>query len=171
MRESWWTTAGARVFDVTAEGQTRLSGVDVFKAVGKGAAYDRTFRVPVTDGTLNVGFVNIKDGPGKEDKAYDFVNSWLRPDAAPALVEAIGYGHSNVEAMKAMDQQVLDDAGLGAITVPVLPQVVNAQLHQCTQHQKGHLLSVIAQKTMIAVTLCASVMATAPMAYAIRPMM
>ena len=30
---------------------------------------------------------------------------------------------------------------------------------------------MIAQKTMIAVTLCASVMATAPMAYAIRPMM
>lgn len=75
--------------------------------------------------TWYCGMVNIKDGPGKEDKAYDFVNSWLRPDAAPALVEAIGYGHSNVEGMKAMDQQVLDDAGLGAITVPVLPQVPN----------------------------------------------
>jgi len=67
----------------------------------------------------------MKDGPGKEDKAYDYANSWLRPEAAPALVDAIGYGHTNLVGMKAMDQKVLEDAGLGTITVPVLAQTPN----------------------------------------------
>ncbi|MDD8024740.1 MAG: extracellular solute-binding protein, partial [Paracoccaceae bacterium] len=40
------------------------------------------------------GFVNLKDGPGSEDKAFDFINSWLRPEAGPALLDAIGYGHT-----------------------------------------------------------------------------
>jgi spermidine/putrescine transport system substrate-binding protein len=71
------------------------------------------------------GMINVKDGPGNEDKAYDFVNSWLRDDAAPALIDAIGYGHSNVEAMAKMDQAVVEDAGLGVINAPILPQVPN----------------------------------------------
>jgi spermidine/putrescine transport system substrate-binding protein len=71
------------------------------------------------------GRINVKDGPGNEDKAYDFVNSWLRDDAAPALIDAIGYGHSNVEAMAKMDQAVVEDAGLGVINAPILPQVPN----------------------------------------------
>jgi spermidine/putrescine transport system substrate-binding protein len=71
------------------------------------------------------GYVNMKDGPGKEDKVYDFINSWLRPEAAPALADAIGYGHSNVKAMAAMDPVVVADAGLGPINAPILSQVPN----------------------------------------------
>ena len=71
------------------------------------------------------GMINMKDGPGSEEKAYDFVNSWLRIDAAPALIEAIGYGHASIPAMAAMDQALVDDAGLGAITVPTLAQTPN----------------------------------------------
>jgi spermidine/putrescine transport system substrate-binding protein len=71
------------------------------------------------------GYVNMKDGPGSEDKAYDFMNSWLRVDAAPALLDAIGYGHSNLQAMAAIDPAVAADAGLGPINAPVLPQVPN----------------------------------------------
>ena len=71
------------------------------------------------------GMVNFKDAPGNEDKAYDFVNSWLRNDAAPALLDAIGYGHANVKAMAAMDQTAVLDAGLGVINAPILPQVPN----------------------------------------------
>ncbi|WP_226345330.1 malectin domain-containing carbohydrate-binding protein [Agilicoccus flavus] len=61
MRESWWSAVGQRVFDVTAEGRTALTDVDIFKAVGKQTAYDRTFRVGVTDGRLDLGFVDKKD--------------------------------------------------------------------------------------------------------------
>jgi len=71
------------------------------------------------------GLVNLKDGPGKEEKAYDFVNSWLRTDAAPALLDAIGYGHANTVAMAAMDQAAVEAAGLGPINAPTLAQTPN----------------------------------------------
>ncbi|GMA39262.1 malectin domain-containing carbohydrate-binding protein [Mobilicoccus caccae] len=63
MREQWWTQAGQRVFDVTAEGRAALSDVDIVKAVGRGAAYDRSFDVTVSDGRLDLGF------PAKKDSA------------------------------------------------------------------------------------------------------
>ena len=75
--------------------------------------------------TFVCGFVNAKDGPGNEDKLYDFVNSWLRPDAARALIDNLGYGHSNVKGMALKAPEELTTAGLGAITAPTLPQVPN----------------------------------------------
>lgn len=62
MRESWWNAAGKRVFDVSAEGQPKLTGVDIYQAVGKAKAYDRTFRVDVRDGRLDLGFKAKADG-------------------------------------------------------------------------------------------------------------
>lgn len=63
MAEDWFTKAGQRVFDVSAEGSPSLSGVDIAGSVGKAAAYDRTFTVQVTDGTLDLGFTAVKDKP------------------------------------------------------------------------------------------------------------
>ncbi|WP_040161854.1 malectin domain-containing carbohydrate-binding protein [Mobilicoccus massiliensis] len=63
MREMWWGSAGARVFGVTAEGATKLSDIDIVKAVGKNAAYDRSFDVTVKDGRLDLAF------PAKKDSA------------------------------------------------------------------------------------------------------
>lgn len=68
------------------------------------------------------GYVNMKDQPGSEDKAYDFMNSWLRPEAAPALFEAIGYGHTTKAGQAAVGPDVLAEAGLGEATTPVLAQ-------------------------------------------------
>lgn len=68
------------------------------------------------------GYVNFKNGPGKEEKAYEFVNSWLEPRSAEHLLEAFGYGHSNKTAMDAMDPAKVVEAGLGPIDVPVLLQ-------------------------------------------------
>ncbi len=45
------------------------------------------------------GFVNMKDGPGKEDKVYDWVNSMYAPSSAAPIVEAIGYANVNPDAM------------------------------------------------------------------------
>jgi spermidine/putrescine transport system substrate-binding protein len=72
--------------------------------------------------TWYCGLVNVKDGPGKEDKAYDFANSFLRPEAGPPLLEAIGYGHSNLKAQEMVGKDVMKERGLGAATTPVLFQ-------------------------------------------------
>ncbi|SIS74861.1 ABC transporter substrate-binding protein [Phaeovulum vinaykumarii] len=71
------------------------------------------------------GFVNLKDGPGSEDKLYDFVNSYLRPEAGPALIDAIGYGHTSTAAMAMLSQDDLVKAGLTEISAPVLSQTPN----------------------------------------------
>lgn len=56
MREGYFTAAGKRVFHVDAEGKRVLTGIDIVKAVGPRTAYDRTVRVGVTDGQLDLGF-------------------------------------------------------------------------------------------------------------------
>ncbi|MCL7466414.1 ABC transporter substrate-binding protein [Phaeovulum sp. NW3] len=71
------------------------------------------------------GFVNLKDGPGSEDKLYDFVNAWLRPEAGPALLDAIGYGHTNTAAMDLVPAEDLETAGLTDIDAPILAQTPN----------------------------------------------
>lgn len=58
------------------------------------------------------GYVNLKDGPGSEDKMYDFINAWLEPKTADYLVTAWGYGHSNATAMGGMDQDMLKGISL-----------------------------------------------------------
>ena len=69
------------------------------------------------------GYVNLKDAPGKEDKAYDFINAWLDPQTAQNLLDDFGYGHSNGKAMEAIGKAEVADAGLGPVDVPVLQQL------------------------------------------------
>lgn len=75
--------------------------------------------------TFVCGFVNMKDGPGSEDKLYDFMNSWLRPEAAVALIDSLGYGHTNMKGMALKSAEDLETAGLGKVDAPTLPQVPN----------------------------------------------
>lgn len=81
------------------------------------------------------GYVNMKDQPGKEDKAYDFINSWLRPESAAPLLEAIGYGHSSKAAQAAVGVDAMVTAGLGEVTTPVLFQ------YPVTQEMRDRMLS------------------------------
>lgn len=55
--EHQFSTAGKRVFDVTAEGATVVSSLDIFAKAGIHSAYTQSFAVPVADGTLNLGFL------------------------------------------------------------------------------------------------------------------
>lgn len=83
LAEGYWTQPGRRVFDVTAEGATALSGVDIVEAVGRGAAYDPRFEVEVADGRLDLGFVRRVDNPlvaGVEVRSLE-----LRPSHLPAV--------------------------------------------------------------------------------------
>lgn len=59
--EIWYGAAGKRVFDVTAEGRTVASGVDVFARAGKNSPYSMDVSVTVVDGELNLGFINRVD--------------------------------------------------------------------------------------------------------------
>lgn len=69
------------------------------------------------------GYVNMADGQGSEDKAYDYINSFLSPENVGPLLDS-GYGSANVTALNA---QVSDEdlviAGLGPVSVPILAQL------------------------------------------------
>ena len=67
------------------------------------------------------GYVNLADGGGSEDKAYDFINAMLDPSTAAPLMDA-GYGHSNNTGMMDMGEATLTEAGIGPISAPVLAQ-------------------------------------------------
>jgi spermidine/putrescine transport system substrate-binding protein len=90
-------------------------------AEGHPIAYEREPQEGST--TWFCGYVNLRNGPGSEDKAYDFINAWLEPQTAKYIVESWGYGHSNAEAMDIFDDEALDAVGLGDVTAPVLAQV------------------------------------------------
>lgn len=104
MREMWWSKAGERVFDVTAEGRTVLSGVDIVKAVGKNTAYDRSFDVTVTDGRLDLTF------PAKKDSALlsaievtRIADATQAPTPAPAPETSQVVGRMSVNPKGAKD--------------------------------------------------------------------
>jgi len=56
-----WTRPGQRVFNVTIEGRTVLRDFDILHEVAPDTALDKTFRVSVADGVLNVAFASVVD--------------------------------------------------------------------------------------------------------------
>ncbi|AUH63485.1 ABC transporter substrate-binding protein [Paracoccus zhejiangensis] len=75
--------------------------------------------------TFFCGFVNLKDGPGSEDKLYDFINAWLAPEAARGLLDTIGYGHTNLKGMETIADDPAVAEGLSAVDAPILAQTPN----------------------------------------------
>jgi spermidine/putrescine transport system substrate-binding protein len=69
------------------------------------------------------GYVNIKDAPGSEDKAYDFINAWLAHGSARGLLENFGYAHSNDAAMSEIPMEDLVAADVNPIDTTLLAQV------------------------------------------------
>ena len=69
------------------------------------------------------GYVNMADGEGSEDKAYDYLNSFLSPANVMPLL-ASGYGSANVTALNdQVGPEDLEIAGLSPIEAPVLAQL------------------------------------------------
>jgi spermidine/putrescine transport system substrate-binding protein len=68
------------------------------------------------------GYVNFKNAPGSEDKAYDFINSWLRHDSARVVLADYGYTHSNSAAMATISEQELVEADVNPIDTTILFQ-------------------------------------------------
>lgn len=61
--EPYRDRSGQRVFSVSAEGSTKLTGLDVFSEVGKFTALEKRVVVTVNDGVLNLGFNASVDAP------------------------------------------------------------------------------------------------------------
>ena len=59
--ELYWNAAGQRIFNVSMQGQTVISNLDIFSHVGRNAAYDVSIPVNVTNGVLNIQFTSIVD--------------------------------------------------------------------------------------------------------------
>lgn len=77
------------------------------------------------------GFVNFKDAPGSEDKAYDFMNSLLAHGSAKALLEELGYAHSNTAAMAEITEEELKAAFVDPVTTTLLAQTpVSAEFRE-----------------------------------------
>ena len=69
------------------------------------------------------GYVNLVDGPGSEDKAHDFIESFLSQETAEYIVTEWGYGHSNTDAMGGFGEETLTEVGLNQIDAPQLEQL------------------------------------------------
>jgi len=65
------------------------------------------------------GYVNMAEGEGTEDQAYDFVNAMHAEVSAEPLLTS-GFGTANDVALQSLGAEALAAAGLGPITVPVL---------------------------------------------------
>lgn len=89
--------------------------------------YPIGFQRTATEGssTFFCGFVNLKNGPGSEDKAYDFINAWLDPGSAIGLLDTIGYGLTNTKGLETVADDPRVVHGLAEIDAPVLAQVPN----------------------------------------------
>ena len=120
--------------DPSEQAQLMASGaVDVAWSWNDGVVYLQEDDYPVGfqreakegSSTFFCGFVNVKDGPGDEERAYDFINAWLEPSAGKALLDTIGYGHTSTEAMETIKDEPAVTEGLAEIDVPVLPQTPN----------------------------------------------
>jgi beta-glucanase (GH16 family) len=58
LAETRFSRPRQRVFDVTAEGVVKASDVDIIEAAGRNHAHHMSFTAAVTDGQLNLGFIN-----------------------------------------------------------------------------------------------------------------
>lgn len=125
---SYWSDP-SEMSQIMASGEVLVAwswndGVTYLRDDGFNVGFERE---PVEgSSTWFCGLVNMKDGPGSEEKLYDYVNSWLRPEAGPALVENIGYGHASTAAMELVPLEEQELAGLGTINAPILAQTPNS---------------------------------------------
>lgn len=95
-------------------------GVATMRREGIPVAFQRT----PTEGVSSwfCGYVNFKDAPGNEDKAYDFINAWLDHGSAKGLLENFGYAHANDAAMTEITTEELVAADVDPVDGILLSQ-------------------------------------------------
>ena len=68
------------------------------------------------------GYVNLRNSPGSEDKAYDFINAWLAHGSARGLLENFGYAHANEAAMATISLEEMAAADVDPVDGILLSQ-------------------------------------------------
>jgi spermidine/putrescine transport system substrate-binding protein len=104
-------------------------GVALLKQEGFPIGFQRS----PTEGasTWFCGYVNFKDGPGKEDKAYDFINSIIAPTSAQPLLEALGYASANDAGLKTISEADAKAAYIDPVSTTLLAQTpVSAEFRE-----------------------------------------
>jgi spermidine/putrescine transport system substrate-binding protein len=54
----------------------------------------------------------IKDGPGDEAEAYDFMNALISPETGVFMIEEYGYGSANAQSFPMANQELLTELGI-----------------------------------------------------------
>jgi spermidine/putrescine transport system substrate-binding protein len=82
------------------------------------------FQRQATEGASSwfCGYVNFKDAPGSEDKAYDFINAWLDDGSAKGLLENFGYAATQTAGMAMITEEELVAADVNPIDTTLLAQ-------------------------------------------------
>lgn len=122
---AYWAD-GAELAQLMATGEVLIAWAwneTPVQMVGDG--YNIAFEREAAEGSSAwfCGYVNLKDGPGSEDKAHDFIESWLSQETADYLVNEWGYGHANTTAMGSFGDETLTEVGLNEISGPQLEQL------------------------------------------------
>jgi spermidine/putrescine transport system substrate-binding protein len=60
------------------------------------------------------GLVLIEGGPGDEQAKYDFIDSMIAPEAGQYLIDAYGYGHSNMKSFDLVSIERLEELGISS---------------------------------------------------------
>jgi spermidine/putrescine transport system substrate-binding protein len=58
------------------------------------------------------GFMMLKDGPGDEQAAYDFIDAALAPESGQYLINEYGYGHSNRKSFDLVPPERLEELAI-----------------------------------------------------------
>ena len=93
-------------------------------AVMRAEGFAVGFQRQATEGaaTWFCGYVNFKDAPGSEDKAYDFINAWLDDGSARGLVANFGYAATQTAGMALIPAEDLAAADLNPVDGSLLAQ-------------------------------------------------
>jgi spermidine/putrescine transport system substrate-binding protein len=116
VRAYWSDPAELAQLMASGEVQVAWSWNDT-TAILRGEGFPIGFNRTPTEGaaTWFCGVVNVKDAPGSEDKAYDFINSVLAPASAMAILDAVGYSSSNNAAMATIPAETMQAAFIDPI--------------------------------------------------------
>jgi spermidine/putrescine-binding protein len=60
------------------------------------------------------GFIMLKDGPGKEQNAYDYIDAWLSPETGEYMLGTYGYAHSNRKSFARVSPERLKEIGISS---------------------------------------------------------
>lgn len=115
----------AELSQIMASGEVQVAwswndAVALLKAENFPVGFQRAPKEGVA--TWFCGYVNMKDGPGNEDKAYDFINAFIDQSSAPQLLANIGYAATNDAAMAKIPAEDLKAAEVDPITTTLLAQ-------------------------------------------------